>query len=158
MNREPEDLLDQLAQLERERRVIDVEWEGVLAGTHDPEVVAQHMRERGISEEEIARARELFTPTTPEFDEALAAKLVAANEPPRSSGGVEPIVAEPRSWRSLTKEVPVSLTLILFVVLLVLVVAAIPAWPYSRGWGYNPAGILVFILVLLLVLKLLHKI
>ncbi len=158
MNREPEDLLDQLAQLERERRESDADWEEVLLGKADPETAAARMRARGFSEDEITRARELFAPLSPEVEEALVAKVIAANDPPRTSGADDPIVAEPRSRRSLSKEVPVALSWILLIVLVVLVVAAIPTWPYSRGWGYNPAGILVFILVLLLVLKLLHKI
>ena len=45
--------------------------------------------------------------------------------------------------------------LILLIVLLVFVLAALPAWPYSRGWGYRPSGILGVVLVVLLVLLLL---
>jgi len=45
--------------------------------------------------------------------------------------------------------------IILLIVLVVLLLGAIPAWPYSRGWGYFPSGLLgiaaVVILVLLLV-------
>ena len=43
----------------------------------------------------------------------------------------------------------------LFVVLLLLLLmAVVPAWPYSREWGYSPSGILgtVLLVVLLLVL------
>ncbi|MHB0878671.1 MAG: DUF3309 family protein [Anaerolineae bacterium] len=43
---------------------------------------------------------------------------------------------------------------ILLVVLLILALAAIPSWPYSRGWGYGPSGILGLILIILLVLWL----
>lgn len=44
--------------------------------------------------------------------------------------------------------------LILLIVLVVLLLGAIPAWPHSRGWGYWPSGTLglvVLILVILLV-------
>ncbi len=43
---------------------------------------------------------------------------------------------------------------ILLVVLILFLLGAIPAWPYSRGWGYGPSGFLGFLLVLLLVLLL----
>ena len=45
--------------------------------------------------------------------------------------------------------------LILLVILVVLLFAAAPAWPYSRDWGYYPSGGLGTILVILLVLMLL---
>ncbi len=44
--------------------------------------------------------------------------------------------------------------LILLIVLIVLLLGAVPAWPHSRGWGYWPSGTLglvVLILVILLV-------
>lgn len=43
---------------------------------------------------------------------------------------------------------------ILLIILILLVVGAIPAWPYSRGWGYYPSGILGVILVIFLILIL----
>lgn len=45
--------------------------------------------------------------------------------------------------------------MLLLLILLILVFAAAPAWPYSRGWGYYPSGGLGTILVILLVLMLL---
>jgi len=43
--------------------------------------------------------------------------------------------------------------LILLVLLIVLLLGAAPAWPYSRQWGYGPSGIVgVLLLVLLLLL------
>lgn len=44
--------------------------------------------------------------------------------------------------------------LILVIVLVVLLVGAVPAWPHARGWGYGPMGILVTLIVLLLILHL----
>jgi hypothetical protein len=35
---------------------------------------------------------------------------------------------------------------------------AVPSWPYSRGWGYGPSGVVGLILVILLILLLLGKI
>ncbi|HEU4662587.1 MAG TPA: DUF3309 family protein [Dokdonella sp.] len=48
-----------------------------------------------------------------------------------------------------------SLGTILLVVLIAVLVAGLPAWPYSRNWGYYPsggAGLLVLVVVVLLVL------
>lgn len=42
--------------------------------------------------------------------------------------------------------------LILFVILLLLLVGALPAWPYSTGWGYYPSGGLGLLLIIVLVL------
>jgi hypothetical protein len=48
---------------------------------------------------------------------------------------------------------------ILLIVLLVLILAGVmPTWPYSRGWGYGPGGIVGLILVVLLVLLLMGRI
>jgi hypothetical protein len=45
--------------------------------------------------------------------------------------------------------------LILLVVIILLLVGALPAWPYSTGWGYYPAGGFGGILIILLILALL---
>ena len=45
------------------------------------------------------------------------------------------------------------MSLILLIVLVVLLVGAVPTWPYSRDWGYYPSGgvgLLVLILIILL--------
>jgi hypothetical protein len=43
-------------------------------------------------------------------------------------------------------------TTLLFILLIVLLLAALPAWPYSRGWGYYPSGGLGLVLVVVLLL------
>ncbi|HEV2208193.1 MAG TPA: DUF3309 family protein [Verrucomicrobiae bacterium] len=48
--------------------------------------------------------------------------------------------------------------LILLIVLLVLLVGSVPAWPYSRGWGYYPSSGIGTILVIIIVLWLLRVI
>jgi hypothetical protein len=48
-----------------------------------------------------------------------------------------------------------SLTTVLLAVLVVLLVGALPVYPYSAGWGYAPSGILVFVLILLVLFALL---
>ena len=44
--------------------------------------------------------------------------------------------------------------LILLIILILLVVGALPTWPYSGGWGYYPSGGLGTILVILVILAL----
>ena len=43
---------------------------------------------------------------------------------------------------------------ILLIVLVLVLVGAIPAWPYSRSWGYGPSGVVGLIVVVLLILVL----
>ncbi|HEY1462331.1 MAG TPA: DUF3309 family protein [Terriglobales bacterium] len=43
---------------------------------------------------------------------------------------------------------------ILVVVLVLLLIGALPAWPYSAGWGYYPSGGLGLIVLILLILVL----
>ena len=47
-----------------------------------------------------------------------------------------------------------TLGTILLIVLVLLLVGAIPAWPYSRGWGYGPSGVVGLLFVVLLILLL----
>jgi hypothetical protein len=46
------------------------------------------------------------------------------------------------------------MSLILLIVLIVLLVGALPTWPYSSGWGYFPSGGLGLILIIVLILLL----
>ena len=50
------------------------------------------------------------------------------------------------------------LSTILIVVLILLLVGALPTWPYSDGWGYYPGGGLGLILIIVLVLALTGRI
>lgn len=47
---------------------------------------------------------------------------------------------------------------ILLIVLVLLLLGAIPAWPYSRGWGYYPSGGIGLLLLVLLLLVLFGRI
>jgi Protein of unknown function (DUF3309) len=47
------------------------------------------------------------------------------------------------------------MSLILIIILLIILLGALPAWPYSRGWGYYPSGGLGLVLVIVLILLLL---
>lgn len=44
--------------------------------------------------------------------------------------------------------------LILLIILIILLLGAVPAWPYSRNWGYGPSGGLGLIVVIVIVLLL----
>jgi hypothetical protein len=46
---------------------------------------------------------------------------------------------------------------LLLIILLVLMVGGLPAWPYSRSWGYYPSGGLGLVLLVLLVLLLMGR-
>lgn len=43
---------------------------------------------------------------------------------------------------------------LLIIVLILLLIGALPAWPYSAGWGYYPSGGLGLIVLILIVLAL----
>lgn len=50
------------------------------------------------------------------------------------------------------------LSTILLVILILLLIGAVPAWPHSRGWGYGPSGLLGVVLIVLLVLVLMGRV
>jgi hypothetical protein len=50
-----------------------------------------------------------------------------------------------------------SLGLILLIVVVLLLVGAVPAWPHSRSWGYAPSGGLGLVLVIILILFVLGR-
>jgi hypothetical protein len=50
------------------------------------------------------------------------------------------------------------LSTILIIILILLLIGALPTWPYSAGWGYGPGGILGLILVIIIILALLGRI
>jgi Protein of unknown function (DUF3309) len=47
---------------------------------------------------------------------------------------------------------------LLFIVLIILILAVLPAWPYSVGWGYYPSGGLGAVLLIILILVLLGRV
>lgn len=51
-----------------------------------------------------------------------------------------------------------ALSTILIIILILILVGAIPAWPHSRAWGYGPSGIVGVIVVVLLILLLMGRI
>ena len=47
-----------------------------------------------------------------------------------------------------------SIATLLLVLLVIMLIGSLPAWPYSRGWGYYPSGGLGAIVLILLILVL----
>lgn len=47
---------------------------------------------------------------------------------------------------------------ILLIILILLLLGVVPAWPHSRSWGYGPSGILGVILVIVLVMALMGRV
>jgi hypothetical protein len=50
-----------------------------------------------------------------------------------------------------------SVGTILLIVLIIVLVGALPTWPYSSGWGYYPSGGIGLVLVILLILLLMGR-
>jgi hypothetical protein len=49
-----------------------------------------------------------------------------------------------------------NMRFLLFIILILLLIAALPTWPYSTGWGYYPSGGLGLILLIVLLVVLLR--
>jgi hypothetical protein len=50
------------------------------------------------------------------------------------------------------------LSTILIIILILLLIGALPTWPYSAGWGYYPGGGLGLILLIVIILALMGRI
>ncbi|TCZ63299.1 DUF3309 family protein [Roseicella aquatilis] len=46
---------------------------------------------------------------------------------------------------------------ILLIVLILILLGVLPTWPYSRGWGYGPSGILGLILIVLIIMAVMGR-
>jgi len=55
------------------------------------------------------------------------------------------------------EETNMPLGTILLIILVILLIGALPAWPYSSAWGPYPAGILGTVLIIVLILVLLGR-
>jgi hypothetical protein len=51
-----------------------------------------------------------------------------------------------------------TLGTILIIILILILLGSVPSWPYSRGWGYGPSGIVGVILVVIIILVLLGRV
>ena len=46
---------------------------------------------------------------------------------------------------------------ILIIILILLLIGALPTWPYSTGWGYYPSGGLGLVLIIILIVALMGR-
>lgn len=46
------------------------------------------------------------------------------------------------------------MSLLLVIILIILLIGALPHWPYSTGWGYYPGGAIGLLLIILLIFVL----
>lgn len=47
---------------------------------------------------------------------------------------------------------------ILLIILILILLGALPTWPYSAGWGYGPTGVLGVVLIIFIILLLMGRI
>lgn len=71
-------------------------------------------------------------------------------EPVTASGVLSPTT-------TMEVETPMSVGTILLIILILLLVGALPSWPYSSGWGYYPAGGLGTVLLIVVILLLMGR-
>ena len=50
------------------------------------------------------------------------------------------------------------LSTLLLIVLVLLLIGALPSWPYSRSWGYAPSGLLTLVVVVVVLLAITGRI
>jgi hypothetical protein len=46
---------------------------------------------------------------------------------------------------------------VLIVLLVLFLVGSVPAWPYSRSWGYYPSGLIGTVLIILIIMLMLGR-
>jgi Protein of unknown function (DUF3309) len=51
-----------------------------------------------------------------------------------------------------------TLGTVLLIILILILIGALPTWPYSRSWGYYPSGGVTLIVVILLILVLMGRV
>lgn len=51
-----------------------------------------------------------------------------------------------------------TLGTILIIILILILIGAIPTWPYSSAWGYYPSGIVGLILIIVVILALMGRV
>jgi hypothetical protein len=61
-----------------------------------------------------------------------------------------------QGWRRARNTI--MLSTILIIVLILLLIGALPTWPYSSGWGYYPGGGLGIILIIVIILAVAGRI
>jgi Protein of unknown function (DUF3309) len=52
---------------------------------------------------------------------------------------------------------PMTLSTVLLIILILALLGALPSWPYSRGWGYGPSGLVGLVLVVVILMALMGR-
>ena len=60
--------------------------------------------------------------------------------------------------RFIIRRHKMSLGTILLIIVVLMLIGAVPSWPYSQGWGYGPSGGLGLVLLILIILLVMGKI
>jgi hypothetical protein len=84
--------------------------------------------------------------------------MICNKEMAMPSGIDARVFSDPAPLQLTLGRYEMSLGTILLIIVILMLIGAIPAWPHSRGWGYGPSGGLGLVLVILLILLLLGKI
>jgi hypothetical protein len=75
-----------------------------------------------------------------------------------------PLLQQPRRGTvygvrsTTTRRNAMSVGMILLIILILILVGVIPAWPHSRGWGVAPGGLVGVLLIILIIMLLMGKI
>ncbi|MGF6445328.1 hypothetical protein QF002_006139 [Paraburkholderia youngii] len=83
---------------------------------------------------------------------AIRASIVAARMRQTS------VTLRPAISRPFEKENAMTVGTILLIVLILLLIGALPSWPYSSGWGYRPTGLVGVVLIVVIILLLMGRI
>jgi hypothetical protein len=62
-----------------------------------------------------------------------------------------------RVYSFIERRIIMSLGTILLIILVLLLIGAIPSWPYSTGWGYYPSSGIGIVLIIVLILVLMGR-
>jgi hypothetical protein len=75
-----------------------------------------------------------------------------------STARCQPAQLAAAAFRGASGKRKIMLGTILIIILILLLIGALPSWPYSSGWGYYPSGGLGLVLVIILVLVLMGRV
>ena len=80
----------------------------------------------------------------------MSPHVVRATHPQRA-------VFTPKAAKANRTKGQAVLGTVLLIIIILLLVGAVPRWPYSANWGYGPSGVLGAVLVVVLILLLLGQ-
>jgi Protein of unknown function (DUF3309) len=67
-------------------------------------------------------------------------------------GGIANIKSTLSEFSTILVEMNMSVGTVVLIILILLLLGALPTWPYSSGWGYYPSGGIGLVVIILLVL------